>query len=472
MTLSPRAAAAAGYVAGVIFFALDFAWFGETAGSLLGPFAFILDLGPALLEALAFAVTAAIVAYAARTLRGGWIAVAAASAFAVTEWLRSRGELGVPLYGIAAPFIATPLAALFAFAGEIGVTFTIALAAALAAHAAVNRSRSALIVALAGWTAIAVLALCAWLAWPARTLAAPTLRVAAIQANIKQSLKWEPASLPIAIDRHIALTIAATSFHPQLIVWPETVIPTTLLIDPRLAAVPANADAARDAAALRARFGQLAQRMHAQLVLGSVEETAAASAPDGVRPYNDLFVFDPGGALARVYRKRKLVPFTEYLPGPAWLRRLPGGNLPSDFGHGIDPAVIAPYGIAPLICWEADFSGLAQVQAARGARLFVVATDDAWFGSGDGPEAHAQLTQVRAVETGRWVIRAASTGVSGIIAPDGGWRERTAVGVPAVLTGLVGEPAPTAYAGYGPVPLGLALWAAGLFAFAVGRRRP
>ncbi|MGB8265082.1 MAG: hypothetical protein WCE44_02045, partial [Candidatus Velthaea sp.] len=128
--LPPRAAAAAGYLAGVVFFALDFAWFGETAGKLLGPFAFVIDLGPALAEALAFAATAFAVALAARRCNPSLAGLTAACAFVATEWLRSSGPLGVPLYQLGAPLIETPFAPIAAFGGVYALTFVVALSAA------------------------------------------------------------------------------------------------------------------------------------------------------------------------------------------------------------------------------------------------------------------------------------------------------------------------------------------------------
>ncbi len=102
MTQTPRAAAGVGYLAGIVYFGLNFRWFGQTAGALLGPLGFVLDLGPALLEALAFAAAAAVTAFAARQVAGNALAIVAAAAFAFCELLRSSGILGVPLYQVGA----------------------------------------------------------------------------------------------------------------------------------------------------------------------------------------------------------------------------------------------------------------------------------------------------------------------------------------------------------------------------------
>ncbi len=81
--------------------------------------------------------------------------------------------------------------------------------------------------------------------------------------------------------------------------------------------------------------------------------------------------------------------------------------------------------IAPLICWESAFADLAYAQLQHKAQILVVSTDDAWFGKTSGPYMHAQIAQFRAIESGAYVVRAAATGISGIIAPDGRWQARS-----------------------------------------------
>jgi apolipoprotein N-acyltransferase len=478
MRLSPRAAAVVGYACGIVFFAADFSWFGETAGALLGPYGFVLDIGPAAIEATAFALAAAIAATAARRLRGAWVPLVAAAGFTLAELLRSSGLLGVPLYQIGAAFVDTPLAPLAAFGGVYLITFAVALGGAAPAVCAIagQRRRSALrdlaAIALGG----ALVTGAARLAWPARSVGPASVPVAAIQGNIRQSVKWHPDALAVAVQRYTTLTERTRAFHPRLVVWPETVITTDLLLDRAIEANPQNAALSASSRALRARFSELARSLHTVIVVGTLEATATA-------PYNDLVFF--GSGRSDVYRKRQLVPFAEFLPGPDWLRALPYAALVSSFGSGTqsgpfaigDASAVAAADaservvrVAPLICWEADFTDLAQQQAAAGATLFAIATDDAWFGGSDGPFAQAQLAQLRAIETGRWVVRAAATGISGIIAPDGRWRARSDLETIAVVTGEVGAAQPTIYSRLGPWPVGAAIALVLLAGFALGRR--
>jgi apolipoprotein N-acyltransferase len=452
MRLEPRAAAGVGYLAGVVFFTLNFSWFGETAGALLGPFGFLLDLGPSLIEGLTFGLAAALASVAARRLHGEWIAIVAAAAFTLAEVLRSSGLLGVPLYQIGAAFVDTPLAPLAAFGGVYALTFAVALVgASLGAAGLRGELRHVALAGAACAVGVGAAAGLAWWAWPARELGPATIRVAAVQGNITQSVKWQARSLARAVTRYTGLTRSVRAYKPAFVLWPETVITTDLLLDPELTGIPANAGIVAESRALRARFHALANETGAVIAVGSDEATAAAD-------YNDLVFFTPGSPAEAVYRKRQLVPFAEFLPGPAALRSLPFAALVSNFGAGTQSGPIGPtLQFGPMICWEAGFTDMAQSQAARGVRFFAVATDDAWFGASDGPYAQAQLTQLRAIETGRWIVRAAATGISGIVAPDGRWRERTALDTESVVTGTIGEPQATVYARTGPWPFCAAL---------------
>ncbi|GAC1424373.1 MAG: apolipoprotein N-acyltransferase [Candidatus Velthaea sp.] len=450
MMLAPRRAALVGALGGVFFFALDFTWLGETAGALIAPFGFVFDIIPAAIESVAFAAAAAIASFAMQRLQAAWIPVVSAAAFTALEWLRSIGVMGAPLYTVGSPFVDTPLAPIAAFGGNAGLTFAVTLVAAAIAAFALHRSRETAIGVAVSITAVALASGAAWFAWPARHVPPGTIRVAAVQGNIKQELKWSAPALALAVDRYTSMTATLRDFKPQFVLWPETVITTRLTADP----------------VLQQRFATLARSLHATLAVGSIE---ALSDTDY---YNSLFFYDANGAPLRTYRKRQLVPFIEFLPGPAWLRNLPGARLVSNFGIGRDTEPIDPtLAIAPMICWESAFGDLAQTQAAQGAKLFAIATDDAWFGISDGPYWHAQVASLRAIETGRWIVRAAATGISGIIAPDGTWRARSALETQQVITGTVGDPLPTAYSRIGPTPIGIILLAIVFAGFAFARKR-
>ncbi len=418
-----------------------FGWFGETAGALLGPLGFVIVLVPAAVEALAFAACGALSAYASARLPVLLRPLAYAAAFTLCEWARSNGFLAVPFAQLGVSQVGSPLAPLGAYVGAYGITFTLCVISGYAFVACVEpAARRGAAGALA---LVAILCTAAWWWWPARTVPPPGIRVAAIQGNVKQGLKWTPDSIRLAIDRYTARTAAAAAFRPRLVVWPETVIAEYLSADP----------------ALRAKFSDLARTLDVPIMVGSID------AVDASTYYNALFTFSPDGGV-RVYRKHQLVPFAEFLPAASILGNIPGANFISRFSSGPLPSA-QPIGsliVGPLICWESAFADLAYAEARDGAQFFVVATDDGWFGQTSGPYQHAQIGEMRAIETGRWLVRAAATGISEIVAPDGSTTVRVPLDVEMTLLGEVGPPQPTLFSRIGPnaVALALALLLGGL----------
>ena len=435
--LPPRTAALVGYLSGVLFFTLGFSWFGETAGALVGPAAPILDLGPAVVEALAFAFAAVVASLAARRCDVRAVPFVVAAAFALGEQLRSTSALGVPLEQLGITMIDSPLRALAAYAGGYGLTFvTMLLGASLGWWLLSRRDAQRRSTFAAVWSGVILCAAIAWFFWPARHYALPERRVAAVQGGIAQSVKRSDGGLALALDRYTTMTKTLRAQHPTLVLWPETVITTDYLREP----------------GLRTRFAKLAADLDTTLYTGGFWD-------DGTTLQNALMIFDPHvnrNDIAGLYVKEQLVPMAEYLPGPAWLRSLPYANQIGGFkpGHNVQETYA---GATPLICWESVFGDIAHDRLRDDPSLFLIATDDAWFGTTEGPYEHAQAATLRAVETGRWVLRAAATGISGIIAPDGTWTRRTTLGGAAVVVGEVGAPAPGPYARIGPTPIGIAL---------------
>ena len=445
-------------MSGLVFYTWGFSWFGVTAGSLLGPAAPLLSVGPAILVLPAFPFAAVLASLAARRCDERLVPLVAAAAFTLGEELRSIGVMGNPFSQLGVAEIDSPLRPLAAYGGGYALTFaTMLLGASLGWWLLAPRSRRRALTALGTWLAVAALTALAWNAWPARGHAPPTRRVAAVQGGISQTLKMSSGGLALAITRYASLTVPLRTQHPTLVLWPETVIPADLLDEP----------------VLRARFAQLARTVGAPLWVGAWGDDRAASPNGEPRAFtNTLYLFVPGpplGEPSAIYSKAHLVPFAEYLPGPAWLRALPFANAIGHFAPGRNAQTTFD-GATPLICWESMFGDIAHARLADDPTLLMIATDDAWFGDTQGPYEHAQVATLRAVETGRWVLRAGATGISGIIAPDGTWTQRTALGPAAVVVGEVGAPAPGPYARLGPTPIGVGLVV--LTALPFLRRRP
>ncbi|HEY1867382.1 MAG TPA: apolipoprotein N-acyltransferase, partial [Candidatus Cybelea sp.] len=427
-----KRAALLGWFAGLIFFTADFAWVGHTVARYIGVFGPFLALGPALIEAPFIALAGALAAIAYQRANPNLAPLAAAAGFTFCEWLRSIGVLAAPFDQLGYTQADSPLRVIAAYTGTYGITLVLCALGAYLADALHRRTWRPLAMVTA---CTAVLTLAAWSAWPARHLPPPRIAVSAIQGNIAQSLKWN--SLKLAVARYTTMTRRAAASNPRLIVWPETVITTEL---------DANF-------ALIQRFSRLSHEVRATIVAGSL-----AAGPAGY--YNALYIFSPESGYV-IYDKRQLVPFAESFPGRRFLSWLPyvgalNGGLAAGTTNGVYNTTALP--IAPLICWESAFSDLAFAQIRDGAQLLVVTTDDAWFGKTSGPYMHAQIAQLRAIESGAYVVRAAATGISGIVAPDGRWQTRARLGARAVVNGRVGPRVATVFSQIGPTTIGVLLF--------------
>jgi len=431
--LSPVEAFRNGWLAGFIFFVISWSWIGETAGTYIAPFGFLVVMLPALIHGLAFgaAGTLSVIAYA-RAPRA-LAPLGAAAAFSLCEHLRSFSFLACPFGNLSYTQVDTPLAPIAAYVGSLGLTFTICVIGAYLAFA-FRESRTGADVRVL-LTVAGALLLCtalAWLFWPARRLAKPTYPVVAAQGNINQNIKWTEAAFELSLDRYERLTEQAATYDPAFVLWPETVVPTNLNEYPQV----------------QNRLSRLARSTRTELIVGSRQTR------DG-KVYNALFFFRPDGALDAVYRKRRLVSFAETLPFPGFFGKLPGANYISRYSEGVSTGVIDVGGarIAPLICWESAFEYLAADDLRDGAQAFVIATDDAWFGTTAGPYQHAQIAQMRALETGAWIVRAGATGISGIIAPNGRYVAKSKLNEMTIVHGFIGPRAGTLFSAVGSTPI-------------------
>jgi apolipoprotein N-acyltransferase len=276
------------------------------------------------------------------------------------------------------------------------------------------------------------------------------LRVSLLQGAIPQQVRWLPEERVANIRRYLDLT--REHWGAQLIVWPENAL--TLFY--------------HDAADFLASLAEEAQTHGAELLIG-----LPVLDPDTQRYYNAL-VGLPAGTF---YFKHHLVPFTEFLPLKALLGSLVSFfQVPmSDFSHGPadqGPMPLAGHRLGLSICYEAAFPReIAAVLPA--ADLLVNVSNDGWFGNSLAPHQNLQMAQMRALETGRWLLRDTNTGISAIIGPDGRLYARSPSFQDYVLTAdvqpMVGA---TPYVQLGDTPV-WALVALGLAAGrATARRNP
>ncbi len=257
----------------------------------------------------------------------------------------------------------------------------------------------------------------------ARVQLAAMAQVALIQGNIDQGIKWSPEFRDETLKIYDRLTreAASSAEKPDLVVWPETAVPFYFQnVDPRYRDV---LDLARDSGAW--------------LVIGSPGYKAGSGTGE---PVNAAFVISPQGQLVGQYDKVHLVPFGEYVP----LRRLlpfmtniVPGICDFSTGDGFHPLKLKDRKIGVLICYEAIFPEIARAYHRAGAELLVNMTNDAWFGRTSAPFQHLEMAAFRAVETRRYIVRAANTGISAIIDPTGAIETATELYQAARLSGRV-----------------------------------
>jgi apolipoprotein N-acyltransferase len=253
--------------------------------------------------------------------------------------------------------------------------------------------------------------------WGERRLAAADvagtgIRLRIVQANIDQANKWAPENSAEIFTDYLDLTKSgATGLDgTHVVIWPETAVPFPLADSPD---------------ALLAIGAVLPDGTSLVVGSGRIVEDAGAEAETGApRIYNSVLVVDDQGRVIGSYDKIHLVPFGEYLPFQDLLESLGIMQLTGvrgGFSVGEGPRLLAiPRAppASPLICYEIIFPDEVTEKAARPGWLLNV-TNDAWFGSSAGPYQHFHQAQVRAIEQGLPVARAANTGISAVIDPYG-----------------------------------------------------
>ncbi len=222
------------------------------------------------------------------------------------------------------------------------------------------------------------------------------IRVALIQGNIPQDLKWNYEVREKILEIYSKLTELSSFDQPDLIVWPEAAYPGYF-----------NRDA--DAGKIQ----DLIKKIGIPALIGSPHLETQDIA------FNSAYLLDAAGAIKGRYDKQFLVPFGEYVPMGfvlGWLKPLAYSLGVSDFSAGKKFTVFnlmnGDVSFSVLICFEDTFPGLARNFVDRGARFLAVITNDAWFGPTSAPHQHLQASIFRAVENGVPVVRAANTGVS------------------------------------------------------------
>ena len=340
-----------------------------------------------------------------------------------SEYLRSWIGGGFPwvLLGYSQATV-PPIAQVASIGGVYLLSFVVALVSAAGAWTGLTRKPARWLVS-AGVIA-GVIALGVWGAVRVRdgSLArgGSSLRVGLVQGNIAQEDKWDPALAVPILSRYLDLSRRAIAAGAEVVIWPESSTPFFLEENPALAA----------------EIRRLAQQAQTPFVVGSDQIERAQQN----RFYNSAFLVGADGQTRAVYRKMHLVPFGEYVPLKQLLPFVgPLVEAVSDFSPGLEP-VLLPIGdrrLSVAICYEVVYPWLVRSFVLGGSELLVTITNDAWYGTTSAAYQHWEQASLRAVEQGRYLVRAANTGVTGIVDPYGRVIASTRLFETEVVTGDV-----------------------------------
>jgi apolipoprotein N-acyltransferase len=359
------------------------------------------------------ALYSALTAWAAWRWRGRhWLtrALGLAAVWTLAEWVRGWLMTGFPWLAVGYSQIPySPLAGYAPVTGIYGVSFAVALTAVLLATLAARATRYAsphpssltahpwLPVAAAAvlWAAGALLQLIAWTAPQGEPVT-----VSLLQGNVAQDMKWKPEQVAATLNAYLGLVETSRG---RLVVMPETALPLFLHDVP-----PQYLD----------RLRAVAEKRNGDVLVGVPERAGEGR---GREYFNSVLSY--GTAPIQTYRKDHLVPFGEFIP----LRPILGWVVSvlaiplQDFSRGgtnQEPLTVAGQAVAVNICYE-DAFGEEIIRQLPQATLLVNASNVAWFGRSVAPRQHLQISQARALETGRYLLRATNTGMTAIVDPRG-----------------------------------------------------
>ena len=410
-----------GLITGFIHFAGTVYWTGATVQTFGGlPLPVAVFVTGLLVLYMATYVALASAASAIFIRRFGFVGLLLSPAtWVAAEYTRGflfGGFPWIPLGNTMATLL--PLVQLASLVGVYGLSAFVALINVGFAVTALATGRTRVLAVAA--TLILLLSASVWggqrMATNRLTQGAP-IRVGLIQGNIAQVDKWNPARADMIVDRYLQLTRQAVANGAEFVLWPESATPFYFQDDP-------GADLIRS----------MVRQTGTPLLFGSDE--VERGTPN--RFYNSAYMLDTAGSTAAVYRKIHLVPFGEYVPFQRALFFVaPLVEAVSAFtaGDRVTMLPVREHMISAAICYEVTYPSQAREAVRQGSELLTTITNDAWYGTSSAAYQHFEMATMRAVEQGRYMVRAANTGVSGIIDPYGRVLIRTTLFETAAVVG-------------------------------------
>lgn len=450
LEVTPKRAFLTGWLFGAGMLCTGLFWI-ENSMSAYGGMPLALAIAFAMLLALALALYYGLAAWLATRLTPGGKRIPRllmlAVLFVFMEWGRSWFLTGFPWLTIGYTQMDSWLAGYAPLGGVLLVSLLLALSGAALVSIAVKPSIPTLafpVVILAGWVLGYSQQGVDWTSpsGPART-------VSMLQGNISQDRKWLPDMRGPTLEYYIETSIE--HLDSDLILWPES-------------AIPALAKNVRDE--VITPMLEIMDKNDTVLVTGVLTH------PEKDVYYNTLLSLNGG---EHMYHKRHLVPFGEYFP-LAWLWKDTFSGLATmgdDFNASDAPKPLLKIGdltAGASICYEIVF-GEEIRDAVPEAHVLINMSNDAWFGTTSGPLQHFQMVRMRALETGRYLLRSTNTGITAVIGPHGEVTARLPQFERDVLTaGFVPHQGMTPYAVYGHLAWGLLATLVVFFALFLDRR--
>lgn len=330
--------------------------------------------------------------------------LAVAVIYTVYEWTQTLGWWGVPWgrlpIGQSKYIVGLQTSSLF---GPFFITFLIVLVNMYVAYAVIERRAlrlcgtvvlSALVFNYGVGTALYLMP----------TQGDKTVKIAAVQGNISSSDKWDSSTRERTLEVYREYTLRAASEGADIVVWPETALPYLV--------TEGN---------IHGYFcSNVAKEANVTLLVGGFSEGENGQ-------YNSLICVLPDGSFHQTtYSKQHLVPFGEYVPmrglfeiliPPLAELEMSGEDILA--GEGSQVIEIDGVSVGGLICFDSIYDELARGSALDGAEIICLSTNDSWFTDSAALYMHNAQAQMRAIENGRWIVRAANTGISTVISSRG-----------------------------------------------------
>ena len=399
-TQTRRAAFCVGWLFGTGYFAAGLYWVSNALLVDAARFAWLIPF--ALLGlSLGLGLFTGLMAWVARFFWGAGISrvLVLAATWTMFEGLRGVIFTGFPWNPVGNVWVSfAPVLQGAAWTGVYGLSLVTVFAAAAPAVLSQN-FRYKYLAALSGTAILAAVAVAGGIRLensPLMDIGGQVIRI--VQPNIPQRDKWKPSKRKANFTRQLQLSLPTDGVQPAHVIWPETATSFSFLTDPAGQTL------------LRRIIPAGGLLITGALRVDRVDGRAVAA-------HNGLVAIDSQARARTVYDKHHLVPFGEYVPFRSVLpvEKITAGAI--DFSPGPGLRTLRLPGLtpfSPLICYEAIFTGAVALRGDRPEWLLNV-TNDAWFGMSAGPYQHFASARLRAVEEGLPLVRAANTGISGVV---------------------------------------------------------